>query len=76
MADDTLYPQLHDVIITLDAANKLFTPFSAQDIKDLITAKIKAKKKTPMRLEKLYKLEEMIRDLRETFDAAKERVGN
>ena len=76
MADDTLYPKLHDVIITLDAANKLFTPFSAQDIKLLIASTMKNKKKTPARLETLYRLEDMIRAVRETFDEAKERAGN
>ena len=76
MADDTLYPKLHDVIITLDAANKLFTPFSAQDIKELIAATMKAKKKTPAGLSKLYTLEAMIRELRETFDEAKECAGS
>jgi len=66
---DTLYPQILDILVTLNAVNNRFTPFSAQDIKKLIAAKLKAKKeKEPEHLQHLYKLEAMIRELRESFN--------
>jgi hypothetical protein len=68
MADKELYGQVWDILVTLNAVNDTFTPFSAQDIKRLIAAKLKAKTdKEPKYLEQLYKLECMIRDLRESF---------
>jgi hypothetical protein len=70
MTDKELYGQVWDILVTLNAVNNTFTPFSAQDIKGLITAKLKAKtNKDPRHLEQLYKLESMIRELRESFDA-------
>jgi hypothetical protein len=70
MADKELYGQVWDILVTLNAVNDTFTPFSAQDIKGLIAAKLKAKtNKDPRHLEQLYKLEGMIRELRESFDA-------
>ena len=70
MTDKKLYGQVWDILVTLNAVNNTFTPFSAQDIKGLIAAKIKAKtNKDPRHLEQLYKLEGMIRELRESFDA-------
>ena len=70
MTDKELYGQVWDILVTLNAVNNTFTPFSAQDIKGLITAKLKAKtNKDPRHLEQLYKLEGMIRELRESFDA-------
>jgi len=69
MADKELYGQLLDILVTLNAVNNTFTPFSAQDIKGIIAAKIKAKPNKY--LEQLYKLEGMIRDLRESSDTAK-----
>jgi hypothetical protein len=70
MADKELYGQVWDILVTLNAVNDTFTPFSAQDIKRLIAAKLKAKTdKEPKYLEQLYKLESMIRELRESFDA-------
>ena len=69
MAEKELYGQLLDILVTLNAVNNTFTPFSAQDIKGLIAAKLKAKtNKDPRHLEQLYKLEGMIRELRESFD--------
>jgi len=68
MADKELYGQLWDILVTLNAVNDTFTPFSAQDIKKVIAAKLKAKTdKEPKYLEQLYKLEGMIRELRESF---------
>jgi hypothetical protein len=64
---ETLYPQILDILVTLNAVNNRFTPFSAQDIKKLIAAKLKAKKE-PADLQHLYKLEAMIRELRESFN--------
>jgi hypothetical protein len=70
MTDKELYGQVWDILVTLNAVNNTFTPFSAQDIKGLIAAKLKAKtNKDPRHLEQLYKLEGMIRELRESFDA-------
>ena len=70
MTEKELYGQVWDILVTLNAVNNTFTPFSAQDIKGLIAAKIKAKtNKDPRHLEQLYKLEGMIRELRESFDA-------
>ena len=70
MTEKELYGQIWDILVTLNAVNNTFTPFSAQDIKGLIAAKIKAKtNKDPRHLEQLYKLEGMIRELRESFDA-------
>jgi hypothetical protein len=70
MTDKELYGQVWDILVTLNAVNNTFTPFSAQDIKGLITAKLKAKtNKDPRHLEQLYKLESVIRELRESFDA-------
>ena len=69
MTDKELYGQIWDILVTLNAVNNTFTPFSAQDIKGLIAAKLKAKTtKDPRHLEQLYKLELMIRELRESFD--------
>ena len=70
MTEKELYGQIWDILVTLNAVNNTFTPFSAQDIKGLIAAKLKAKtNKDPRHLEQLYKLESMIRELRESFDA-------
>jgi hypothetical protein len=70
MTDKELYGQVWDILVTLNAVNNTFTPFSAQDIKGLITAKLKAKTtKDSKYLEQLYKLELMIRELRESFTA-------
>ena len=68
MTEKELYGQVWDILVTLNAVNNTFTPFSAQDIKGLIAAKLKAKtNKDPRYLEQLYKLESMIRELRESF---------
>jgi hypothetical protein len=68
MTDKELYGQFWDILVTLNAVNNTFTPFSAQDIKGVIAAKLKAKtNKDPKHLEQLYKLEFMIRELRESF---------
>ena len=72
MTDKELYGKVWDILVTLNAVNNTFTPFSAQDIKGLISVKLKAKNtKDSKYLEQLYKLERMIRELRESFDIAK-----
>ena len=72
MADKELYGQLLDILVTLNAVNSTFTPFSAQDIKGVVAAKLKAKtNKDSKYLDQLFKLEGMIRELRESFDKAK-----
>lgn len=72
MADKELYGQLRDILVTLNAVNSTFTPFSARDINEVITAKLNSKtKKYSKYLEQLYKLEAMIHALRESFDKAK-----
>ena len=71
MTEKELYGQLWDILVTLNAVNNTFTPFSAQDIKGVIAAKLKAKTdKEPKHLEQLYKLEGMIRELHESFAIA------
>lgn len=76
MTDKELYGQVWDILVTLNAVNNTFTPFSAQDIKGLIAAKLKAKtNKDSKYLEQLYKLEFMIRELRESFDIAKSTIN-
>jgi len=72
MTEKELYGQLWDILVTLNAVNNTFTPFSAQDIKGVIAAKLKAKTdKEPKHLEQVYKLEGMIRALREAFAEVK-----
>jgi hypothetical protein len=72
MTEKELYGQLWDILVSLNAVNNTFTPFSAQDIKGVIAAKLKAKTdKEPKHLEQLYKLEGMIRELRESFAEVK-----
>ena len=72
MTEKELYGQVWDILVTLNAVNNTFTPFSAQDIKTLITTKLKAKTpKDSKYLEQLYKLEGMIRELRESFNIVK-----
>jgi hypothetical protein len=63
-----LYEQILNIIIVLKDTRDSFLGYSAQDIKKLIKAKLEAKTlKEPKDLGKLYELERMISDLRETF---------
>ena len=76
MTDKELYGKVWDILVTLNAVNNTFTPFSAQDIKGLIAGKLKAKtNKDSKYLEQLYKLEGMIRELRESFDITKSTIN-
>jgi len=43
MTEKELYGQVWDILVTLNAVNNTFTPFSAHDIKTLIAAKLKQK---------------------------------
>ena len=72
MTDKELYGQLRDILVTLNAVNSTFTPFSARDINGVVAAKLLAKtNKDSKYLEQLYKLEGMIREMRESFDRTK-----
>ena len=75
MTDKELYGQLRDILVTLNAVNSTFTPFSARDINRVVGAKLLAKtNKDSKYLEQLYKLEGMIRGMRESFDRAKSTI--
>jgi|APCry1669192319_1035405.scaffolds.fasta_scaffold39284_2 hypothetical protein len=77
MTEKELYGQVWDILVTLNAVNNTFTPFSAHDIKTLIAAKLKAKTpKDSKYLEQLYRLEGMIRELRESFNNVKSGTAN
>ncbi len=71
---DDLYPKILDTLLVLKDVSYQFQTYSANDIKKLITAKIKAKKRGPKDLDALYNLEEMIRTIRESFIEAKNRL--
>ena len=69
---DKLYDKLFDTLLALRDARERFQCYSAADINRLIAAKMKAKSlREPAALAELYKLETMIRDLRESMEAAK-----
>jgi len=77
MTEKELYGQVWDILVTLNAVNNTFTPFSAHDIKTLIAVKLKAKTpKDSKYLEQLYRLEGMIRELRESFNNVKSGTAN
>ena len=70
MADP--YDKILNILLTLRDTAEHFKIRSAQDIKKLIKAKMDAKTlKEPKDLGKLYELEKMIADLRESLAAAK-----
>jgi hypothetical protein len=67
-----LYDKILNILLTLRDTAEHFKIRSAQDIKKLIKAKMDAKTlKEPKDLGKLYELEKMIADLRESLAAAK-----
>jgi hypothetical protein len=70
--DHKLYEKILDVILILRDTRELFHPYSAQDIKKLIAAKMKNVQREPPNLRELYRLEAMITDLRLSMKAAKE----
>lgn len=69
--DHKLYEKILDTLLTLRDTADHFRIRSAQDIKKLIAANLKAVRQ-PKDLQLLYKLEEMIADLRKTCIIAKE----
>ena len=66
-----LYHKIFDTLLVLRDVSSDFKTYSAADIKALITAKLKAKKRNPKALQSLYELETMIRIIRESFIIAK-----
>ena len=68
---NTLYAQIFDILLKIDALKYHFTPFSAQDIKKIISSTLNNKHKESVSLQHLYTLEEMIGTLRKTFEDAK-----
>ena len=70
--DINLYEKLFDILLVLRDARERFQCYSAADINQLIAAKMKAKTlREPAALGELYRLETMIRELRESMEAAK-----
>ena len=69
--EDTLYHKIFDTLLVLRDVASYFKIYSAADIKNLIRAKLKAKKRAPKDLQSLYELETMIRTIRESFIIAK-----
>jgi hypothetical protein len=72
---DTLYGQLLDIFLVLRDTRERFKTYSARDINALIASKMKSIRE-PVALQELYKLEEMIIKLRETFTEAKKAQQN
>lgn len=68
--EDKSYHRILDIIIELREVRDHFHTYSAGDIKKLIHSKINSVRE-PRALQKLYKLEEMIRLLREGLEIAK-----
>ena len=69
---DEPYTKLLDTLLALRDTADHFRIRSAQDIKRLIAAKMKAVRREPRDLEQLYRLEAMITELRKTLIIAKE----
>jgi hypothetical protein len=66
-----MYHKIFDTLLVLRDVASDFKIYSAADIKALIAAKLKAKKREPKGLQSLYELETMIRTVRESFIIAK-----
>jgi hypothetical protein len=66
-----MYHKIFDALLVLRDVAYEFKIYSAADIKALIAAKLKAKKREPKGLQSLYELETMIRTIRESFIIAK-----
>lgn len=72
MSDHGFYGKILDIFLVLGTTREYFRTYSAQDIKKLIEAKMKAKTtREPKALQELYKLEAMIKELRQTIEIAK-----
>ena len=76
MATNTTFPEdpyhkIFDLLLVIRDVRERFHTYSAPDIKRLIEAKVKAKRKEPQALQHLYELEARITDLRLALEAAK-----
>ena len=69
--DSKLYEQVFNTLRELRDTRDHFHTYSATDIKHLIASKLKSVRE-PRALQKLYKLEAMITELRLLLNAAKE----
>ena len=65
------YYKILDTIHTLKNVASEFNCYSANDIKNLINSKMKAKKREPKALQQLYDLEKRIGEIRDTLVLAK-----
>ena len=68
--EDVLYNKILDMMLVLRDTSQEFKIFSAHDIVKLIAHKLK-RKTEPAELQYLFRLEQMITDLRLTFEKAK-----
>jgi hypothetical protein len=74
--EDMLYGKILDAKLVMRDLAEHFRTYSARDIEKLIQAKMKAKTlREPAALQELYRLEEIIRDLRESMEEAKSERG-
>ena len=62
-----LYNKILDTFIILRDVSYEFKTYSANDIKNLIESKLKAKKREPKALQHLYELEKSISEIRDLF---------
>jgi len=65
------YHKILDTLLVIRDLSDEFKTYSATDIKNLISAKMKAKKREPKALQRLYDLEKMIGEIRDTLVLAK-----
>ena len=68
---DDPYYKIFDTLLVIRDIREEFKTYSAQDIQNLISAKMKAKKREPKALQRLYDLEKMIGEIRDTLVLAK-----
>jgi hypothetical protein len=61
-----IYDQILDIIVVLGDVDARLSPYTSSDINALITYKLGATRE-PAALRELYRLEEMIRELRLSF---------
>jgi hypothetical protein len=66
MEDPKLYEKVLDLLLILRDTRERFRTYSATDIKSLIASTLK-RKRGPVDLQHLYRLEEMIAELRYAF---------
>ena len=75
ISEDALYYKILDMKILLRDLHARFQPYSASDIKNLITSKMKSVRE-PGALKHLYMLEKEITELRLALEKAKEIYEN